>query len=116
MLDLFSEVMEKPIWNILRDCGGIPVSLKKLKSQIIKLRSRPKKVRRRDNLPDKICDVCLDRLFKAYAFRLECQRAHRQITQVVQPNTKDEEEFLTDHEMDTVRRLYGGKEQLLIVF
>ncbi|XP_011294859.1 protein snail homolog Sna isoform X2 [Musca domestica] len=94
MLDLFSEVLEKPIWNILRDCGGIPV-------------------RRRDNLPDKICDVCLDRLFKAYAFRLECQRAHRQITQVVQPNTKHEQEFLTDHEMDTPLSLDAYHQQVI---
>lgn len=32
MLDLFSEVLEKPIWNILRDCGGIPVGWKEVQN------------------------------------------------------------------------------------
>ncbi|XP_075168098.1 uncharacterized protein LOC142240288 [Haematobia irritans] len=78
MTDLFTQIAGQPVWNLLRDCGGIPV-------------------RRNDNLPDKICDNCIERLWKAHAFRLDCQKAHRDIIQLVQPITTDDE-FISDHD------------------
>uniref|UniRef100_A0A1I8NYU1 Protein krueppel n=1 Tax=Stomoxys calcitrans TaxID=35570 RepID=A0A1I8NYU1_STOCA len=78
MTNLFTQVSNQPIWNLLRDCGGIPV-------------------RRKDNLPDQICEACLQRLWKAHAFRLDCQRAHREITQLVQPILDNDEEFLSEN-------------------
>lgn len=51
------------------------------------------KVRKDDNLSDRICKKCLDRLMEAHAFRLQCQRAHREIIQVVQYGYKKNFEF-----------------------
>ncbi|XP_073847858.1 uncharacterized protein [Musca autumnalis] len=73
MVDLFSEVREKPVWGILRECANIPVS-------------------KGDNLPERICKNCIERLWKAHEFRLDCQRAHRQITELVPPIEKEFQE------------------------
>lgn len=40
-----------------------------------------RKVRPNDNFPDKICERCLKRLWEVYEFRIDCQRAHRDMVQ-----------------------------------
>ncbi|TMW45787.1 hypothetical protein DOY81_009133 [Sarcophaga bullata] len=62
LYNIFENSFLTNIWYILRDCGGVPV-------------------RRNDNFPDKICERCLKRLWEVYEFRIDCQRAHRDMVQ-----------------------------------
>ncbi|KAI8128782.1 Zinc finger protein weckle [Lucilia cuprina] len=64
MYNIFEDKVVTNISSLLRDCGGVAV-------------------RKNDNMPDKICEACLRRLCKANNFRLDCQRGHRELVQIL---------------------------------
>ncbi|XP_037821235.1 transcriptional repressor CTCF-like isoform X2 [Lucilia sericata] len=64
MYNIFEDKVVTNIWSLLRDCGGVSV-------------------RKNDNMPDKICEACLRRLCKANNFRMDCQRGHRELIQIL---------------------------------
>ncbi|XP_046811310.1 zinc finger protein 627-like isoform X1 [Lucilia cuprina] len=64
MYNIFEDKVVTNISSLLRDCGGVAV-------------------RKNDNMPDKICEACLRRLCKANNFRMDCQRGHRELVQIL---------------------------------
>ncbi|KAH8344042.1 hypothetical protein KR084_003601 [Drosophila pseudotakahashii] len=85
MASIFNDDSEKDLTNMIRECGGVPVSLSHHLVVSSFITGIPLQIKQFDHYPDKICEKCFRVLKMAFKFRETCQRSYGHLRQFVGP-------------------------------